>query len=293
MNIKHQEYSYLNLLKEILNNGEKRSDRTNTGVLSLFGKRMEFDLTKEFPLITTKRMWMKGIIEELLFFISGKTNSLLLESKGVNIWKGNTNKEYLEENNLPWNVGDMGPLYPFQWRHAGEKYEGCDKKYQGIDQLQQLINNIIIDPFSRRHIISAWDVANIKNMVLPPCHCLVQFYVGGDSDNNPKYLDCCLTQRSGDMFLGIPFNIASYSLLTYIICHLTNLTPRKFIHNLGDAHIYINHVEQIKEQLSRIPLPFPQLSINRNSKNIDDIKIEDINLINYDSWEPIKGIMAI
>lgn len=292
---KHPEYQYLNLLREILENGENRGDRTGTGTKSLFGKSMIFDLRDGFPLITTKNTWFKGIILELLFFISGKTDTKILESQGVNIWKGNTTIEYLQKYNLPWREGDMGPLYSFQWRHAGAEYTGCDSDYngKGIDQLQNTIDNIKKDPFGRRHIISAWDVTNIKNMALPPCHCFCHFYVGCDEFKNPKFLDCILYQRSGDMFLGVPFNIASYALLMSMIAHITGLVPRKLIHHLGDSHIYLNHIDQVKEQLTRTPMKFPQLSFNKLIENIDNFTIEDINLENYSSWPSIAGDMSI
>jgi dihydrofolate reductase/thymidylate synthase len=290
--IGHQETQYLDLLQKILENGKERPDRTDTGVISLFGQHMTFNLTNELPLITTKKMWQKGIIEELLFFISGNTNTKLLESKGVNIWKGNTSKDFMEKKDLKWEEGDMGPSYPFQWRHAGETYQGCNKEYKGIDQLQTTIDNIKKYPFSRRHVISSWDVANIDKMVLPPCHCLFQFYVDTDDENNPKYLDCSVYQRSGDMFLGIPFNIASYSILTVIFAHLTSLTPRNLIYNIGDAHIYKNHVELVKEQIARTPYPFPQLELG-DINSLNNITSNYIKFTNYKSWPPLKGDMAI
>ena len=297
----HPEEQYLNLLKRILREGENRDDRTGVGTKSLFGCNMEFDLRQGFPLLTTKQTWFKGIAKELLFFISGKTDTKILERQGVNIWKENTSAEYLEKYKFPWREGDMGPGYGHQWRHAGAKYMGCDVDYtgQGIDQLSDLIVGLKKDPFGRRHIISAWDVANIHWMALPPCHCFLQFYVGCDEKNNeddlsePKYLDCMMYQRSADMFLGVPFNIASYALLMHMIGHVTGLIPRRFIHNFGDAHIYTNHFDQVQEQLTRTPLPFPQLSFKENRTQIDDFTFDDIVLENYTSWPAIKGKMAI
>jgi dihydrofolate reductase/thymidylate synthase len=291
----HPEQQYLDLLNKILNEGDQRLDRTKVGTKSIFAPRMEFDLRDGFPLLTTKQTWFDGIKKELLFFISGKTDTKILESQGVKIWKANTTAEYLIKYNLPWREGDMGPGYPHQWRHAGAEYTGCDIDYtgQGVDQLQEVINSIKKDPFGRRHIISSWDVANIKLMALPPCHCLCQFYVGCNGIGIPTYLDCCLYQRSSDMFLGVPFNIASYALLMSIIGHLTGLIPRKFIHDLGDAHIYLNHIEQVKTQVGRVPYPFPKLKFNRQLTNIDDIQPNDIILENYKSYPKLVGEMAV
>lgn len=292
---KHPEQQYLDLLQAILLEGNRRIDRTQVGTLSVFGKRMEFDLREGFPLLTTKRTWFKGILEELLFFISGQTDTKLLEAKGVSIWQGNTSAEYLAKYGLPWRPGDMGPGYSFQWRHAGAEYTGCDADYtdQGIDQLQQVIDGIKNDPFGRRHIISSWNVKELKRMALPPCHCFIQFYVHCDADGKPHYLDCLMYQRSADMFLGVPFNIASYALLLSMVAHVTKLTPRKFIHDLGDTHIYLNHVDQVKEQCMRTPYPFPQLSFKRTIDNINDFTIDDVVLSNYKCHPPIKAEMAI
>ncbi|CAH6418354.1 Bifunctional dihydrofolate reductase/thymidylate synthase [uncultured virus] len=291
----HQEYQYLNLLAKILKEGDTRGDRTGVGTKSMFGQRMEFDLRKGFPLLTTKRTWFQGIKKELLFFISGKTDSKILESQGVNIWKDNTTSDFLSKRGLKWREGDMGQLYGHQWRHAGATYVGCDTDYsgQGTDQLAEVINSIRTDPFGRRHIISAWDAAHIKDMVLPPCHCMVQFYVGTDEACNPAYLDCTLYQRSADMFLGVPFNIASYALLMSLIGHITGLIPRRFIHNLGDAHIYLSHIDQVTEQLSRTPLPLPTISFSEVKSTIDDFELNDIILDHYQSWDPIKAQMAV
>lgn len=289
----HPEVVYLNLLQEILDKGNLRGDRTGVGTLSLFGMNMRFDLRLGFPLLTTKKMWFKGIKEELLFFISGSTNTKLLEAKGVNIWKDNTTTDFLSKRGLTWSEGDMGPSYGFQWRHAGATYQGADKNYheQGIDQLQLLIDGLANDPFSRRHIINSWNTAQVEEMVLPPCHCLCQFYVL--EEKGIRYLDCCLYQRSGDMFLGVPYNIASYALLTALIAKLVNYVPRYFIHNIGDAHIYTNHVEQVKIQLQRQPLPLPQLVIKQSPLIIDHYVSEDIVVSNYQSWDALTAKMAV
>lgn len=291
--LQHDEEQYLKILKNIRDNGDYRLDRTNVGTLSLSGQQMVYNLTNSFPLLTTKKTWFKGIVEELLFFIRGKCDANELETLGINFWKANTSKQYMEAYNLPWKEGDMGPLYPHSWRHYGAPYEGCDKEYLGIDQLGELIEGIKNNPYSRRHIVCSWNPCEINNMVLPPCHCMFQFYVG-NKDNSPYYLDCILTQRSGDMFLGIPFNIASYALLTYIIGNITGLQPRKLVHNISDAHIYMNHLDAVNQQLNRTPFPFPQLRIKRQLSSIDDnLTFDDFELIDYNSWGLIKAEMAI
>lgn len=293
LNQKHPEQQYLDLLNEILCEDNIRKDRTGVGIKSIFGRTMIFDLRKGFPLFTTKRVWFAGIKKELLFFIKGDCDSKKLEAQGVNIWQGNTSEKFLKDHNLPWKEGDMGPMYPFQWRHAGENYQGCDKEYKGIDQLQNVIDNIKKDPFSRRHIISAWDVANIDKMVLPPCHCFLQFYVATNLDEVPMYLDLAVYQRSADMFLGVPFNIASYALLLSMIAKLTGLIARKLIYNFGDLHVYSNHMDQVEEQIDRTPYPFCTLKFKREVENINDFKVEDIELIDYLHWPKLEGEMAI
>lgn len=283
------EYQYLNLLREILYYGQQTVDRTGVGTLSLFGRKMVFDLRSSFPLLTTKHVPFGMIKKELLFFVSGRTDTKILEAQGVNIWKDNTSTEELAKKNLPWREGDMGPGYGWQWRHAGADYQGCDVDYgrQGIDQIKNLIEGLKTKPHDRRHIISAWNVKDINNMALPPCHCFAQFYVDG------SWLDCLLYQRSADMFLGVPFNIASYALLTTIIGQLTGLKPRTLIHELGDCHIYLNHVEQVKQQLTRKPYAFPTLEVTRTLTDIDSLLITDFKLYNYQCHEKISGVMAI
>lgn len=291
---KHQEAVYLDLLKKICDEGEIRMDRTGTGTKSIFGVHMEFDLREGFPLITTKRTWFDGIKKELLFFLSGKTDTKILEDQGVKIWTGNTTKDFLSKRNLSWREGDMGPGYSHQWRHAGAKYTGCDSDYKntGVDQIKLVIDGIKNDPFGRRHIVNSWNVEQLNEMALPPCHCLFQFNVGSENGKQ-KYLDCSMYQRSADMFLGVPFNIASYALLMVIIGNITGLVPRKFIHNIGDAHIYLNHTEQVQEQISRTPLPFCNVILKRDINDVDDIKLDDIELQDYVSWPTIKAPMSI
>ena len=231
-------------------------DRTNVGTKALFGVSMEFDISERIPLITTKKLSYDLVIKELLFFISGKTDTRILEKQGVNIWKKIPLRS-AKELGLKYDEGDMGPGYGFQWRHFNEEYTSCDITYTGgIDQLANLIEGLRTDPFSRRHIFTAWNPCQIAEMALPPCHLLAQFNVSADR----RWLDCILYQRSGDMFLGVPFNIASYAMLTYMIAHVVGLKPRRLIHFLGDAHIYSNHGEQVKRQLSRTPKPFARLS---------------------------------
>ena len=287
----HPERSYLNLLKNIMEIKDVRNDRTGTGTLSTFGTQITFSMHGVIPVITTKRVWLRGVIEELLFFISGKTDTKILEKKGIKIWQGNTSSSFLAKSNLPWREGDMGPGYGFQWRHWGAEYKGCDHDYtgQGIDQLMNVINSIKNDPFGRRHIISSWNVADIDNMALPPCHCFAQFYISTCG----KYLDCVLYQRSADMFLGAPFNITSYCLLSYIIAHLTEKQPRTFNDAIGDAHIYINHIEQVKEQISKVPYHFPSLKISGNPCKLEDFNYASFKVEDYNCQSAIIADMAI
>lgn len=289
----HPEYAYLKALQDILIQGDQVIDRTGVGTKSLFGIKLEFDLRDGFPLLTTKDTWFTAIKEELLFFLSGKTDTKILESKGINIWKGNTSKEFLEKRGLPWREGDSGAGYGHQWRHFGAPYLGCDANYEGygIDQISILINNLKKDPYSRRHIVTAWNPLDLDNMALPPCHCFCQFNVGNNERGEPTYLDCALTQRSGDMFLGVPFNIASYALLMHIISLQVNLVPRKLVHIINNAHIYMNHIEQVKQQLERIPLPFPKVVITEKDWKI--VSGKDISVKNYVHYPKLSALMAV
>lgn len=291
----HPEYEYLNAMKKIQTTGESRMDRTGTGTISLFGDiKMEFDISERIPIITTKKVNYEHIIRELLFFISGKTDTKILEEHHIKIWKENTSRSFLDARGLnDYEVGDAGPFYSFQWRHWGAEYKGCDVDYsgEGIDQLSQVIRSIQEDPLSRRHILSAWNVSDLDKMALVPCHVLVQFNVSGDR----RHLDCMLYQRSADFFLGVPYNITSYSILTYMIAHITGLKPRKFIHVCGDAHIYNNHTSQVAKQLSRTPKPFAKLSFRRSAqlKKIDDFQFDNFVVEGYSSWDYIAGSMAV
>ena len=292
--ITHDEYQYLDIMR-LAKDGDSKPDRTGVGTRSIFApKSMVFDLTTSLPILTTKRVFYETIIKELLFFISGKTDTKLLSEQGVKIWEGNTKKEVLVGMGLPWNDGDGGPgFYGFLWRHWGAEYKGCEGDYtgQGVDQLQNLITGIRNDPHSRRHIITAWDPSRIALTPLPACHCMAQFYVSADR----KYLDCQLYQRSGDLFLGVPFNITSYALFTYMIAHVTGLKARRFTHVLGDAHIYNNHGEQVNRLLQRMPRPFPKLTFRNSTRihEIDDFTFDSFIIEGYTSWPAITAEMAV
>jgi len=300
----HEEYKYLHLLQKILNEGVVKGDRTGTGTKSIFGSQLKFDLSNSFPILTTKKVYWKGVVEELLWFIRGETNSKKLEAKGVNIWKGNTSREFLDKRGLDYPEGEIGPCYGFLWRYWGKQYPiwtfGNKEKTLvvneascssgGIDQLANVINTIKTNPNDRRMVVSAWDVANLDKMALNPCHLLYQFDV---SDGK---LNCQWYQRSVDTFLGLPFNISSYALLTCLVAKVTGLQPGKIIYAGGDTHLYLNHIEQAKEQMARTPFPFPQLVIKKDIKTLEDIEnlqFEDLVLENYQSHATIKALMAI
>ncbi|MCB9986876.1 MAG: thymidylate synthase [Rhodospirillales bacterium] len=261
---------YLDLMRHVLENGAKKEDRTGTGTLSVFGYQMRFDLSKGFPLVTTKKLHLKSIIHELLWFLAGDTNIKYLKDNGVRIWD-----EWADEN------GDLGPVYGYQWR----SWPAPDGAH--IDQIANLVNMIKKNPDSRRLIVSAWNPALIEQMALPPCHCLFQFYVADGK------LSCQLYQRSADIFLGVPFNIASYALLTMMIAQVCGLKPGDFVHTFGDAHLYSNHLEQTKEQLSRDPKPLPEMHLNPHVTNLFDFKFEDFELVGYESHPHIKAAVAV
>lgn len=261
---------YLDLLKTILDKGTQKHDRTGTGTISYFGYQMRFNLQEGFPLVTTKKVHLKSIIYELLWFLNGDTNVKYLQDHGVRIWN-----EWADAN------GDLGPVYGYQWRH----WRTPDGRE--IDQIANLIEGLKKNPDSRRHIVSAWNPADVDNMALPPCHTMFQFYVVDGR------LSCQLYQRSGDTFLGIPFNIASYALLTMMVAQVCGLKPGDFVHTIGDAHIYINHIEQVKLQLSRTPYPLPTMRINPEVKDIFSFKYEDFTLENYQCHPTIKGEISV
>ena len=261
---------YLDLCRRVLTEGTEKHDRTGTGTLSVFGHQMRFNLEEGFPLLTTKKLHLKSIIYELLWFLKGDTNVKYLQEHGVRIWN-----EWADEN------GELGPVYGHQWRSWPD--------YQGghIDQIIQLVEQIKKNPDSRRHIVSAWNVAEVNNMALPPCHTLFQFYVADGR------LSLQLYQRSADIFLGVPFNIASYALLLQMMAQVTGLKAGDFVHTFGDAHIYLNHIEQVKLQLTRDPRPLPKMLINPDVKDLLDFKFEDFQLVDYDPHPHIAGVVAV
>jgi len=293
---RYDENEYLNLIYYvIMKKLNVRSDRTLVGTHSSFGHQCRYDLTKGFPLFTTKRTFWKGIVHELLWMISGSTNSKILEQNNVNIWKGNGSREFLDNNGFrDRKEGDLGPIYGFQWRHLGAKYISSNHNYfgQGIDQLANVIDMIKNNPTSRRIIMNAWNVSDLSNMALPPCHILCQFYV--DADNHS--LSCHMYQRSADLGLGVPFNVASYSLLLHMIAHVCKLRVGEFIHSMGDAHVYSNHVDALKIQLSRSVRKAPQLEIidpENRLNNIDLFRAEHFKIVNYKPHKTIKMTMAV
>jgi thymidylate synthase len=261
---------YHELLEHVLQNGTQKHDRTGTGTISCFGYQMRFDLQEGFPMVTTKKLHVKSIIHELLWFLKGDTNIAYLKENGVRIWDEWADKD-----------GNLGPVYGHQWR------SWTTKNGETIDQIKQLLDTIHKNPDSRRLIVSAWNVADVENMALPPCHCLFQFYVADGK------LSCQLYQRSADTFLGVPFNIASYALLTLMIAQVCSLEPGEFVHTFGDVHIYNNHLEQVKLQLSRPFFPLPQMKLNPEIKNLFDFKFEDFELIDYQFHPAIKGEVSV
>ncbi|XP_018568721.1 thymidylate synthase [Anoplophora glabripennis] len=291
LNKEHEEYQYLNHIKNIIEKGVKRGDRTGVGTFSIFGAQMRYTLRDNiFPLLTTKRVFWRGVVEELLWFIRGNTNAFELSQKNVHIWDANSTRQFLDSVGLKdREEGDLGPIYGFQWRHFGAEYKDMhtDYKNKGIDQLAHVINTIKTRPNDRRIIMCAWNPVDIPEMALPPCHCLVQFYVANDE------LSCQLYQRSADMGLGVPFNIASYALLTYMIAHVTGLKPGEFIHTLGDSHVYLNHVDALQEQLKRKPRPFPTLKINKKVESIEEFTADDFELEGYKPYPKINMPMAV
>lgn len=262
--------AYLDLLNHIIDTGVRRDDRTGTGTIGCFGYQMRFDLSKGFPVLTTKKLHLRSIIHELLWFLKGDTNIKYLKDNGVRIWD-----DWADEN------GDLGPVYGYQWR----SWPNADGS--STDQIEKLVDQIKNNPYSRRHVVSAWNPSFIDEMALPPCHCLFQFYVSEGK------LNCQLYQRSADTFLGVPFNIASYSLLTMMIAQVCDLEPGEFVHSFGDVHLYTNHLDQVKEQLKRTPGKLPQMKINPEVKNLLDFTYEDFELLDYVAEPNIKAPIAV
>jgi thymidylate synthase len=287
--VNQSELSYLRLTKDIMDHGTVVEGRNGT-VMSSFGEKMTFDLTS-FPLLTTKKVGYKTILRELLWFIKGSTDNQELTDKNVHIWSGNASKEFLESRGLDYEEGDLGPIYGYQWRHFGHPYQDRHTDYtgKGYDQLKWLIQEIKDNPSSRRLILSAWNPAALDEMALPPCHILSQFYVNLKEGT----LSCQLYQRSGDMFLGVPFNIASYSFLTYILCKLTGYRPGSLIHILGDAHVYEEHFDAVKKQCKRVPKPFPTLVISDELTDIDAINETMFTIEGYEPYSAIKAPMKV
>jgi len=287
----HPENAYLDLLRRVLEKGAYQDDRTGVGCYSIFGDQIRFPIKDSFPLLTTKKVFWKGIVEELLWFLKGQTNNKLLKEKGVHIWDGNSTRDFLDKTGLShYEEDDCGAIYSFQWIHFGAAYKDCHTDYtnQGVNQIDWIVNEIKTNPNSRRIFMSAWNPADLKKMCLPPCHVSAQFHV-----RDGKYLSCHMYQRSCDTLLGLPFNIASYALLTYLIAAKTGLMPDELIISLGNVHIYSNHVEQVKEQLTREPLPWCTLEITDTDWDWDTLTSEKIKIHNYQSHAVIKAPMAV
>lgn len=290
------ENQYLALLQDVLTTGQLRNGR-NGNVYSKFGAKLDFDIKNSFPLLTTKQVFWKGVREELLWFIQGSTDAKVLANKGVHIWDGNSTREFLDSRKLvDYRDGELGPVYGWQWRHFNADYIPFDNRPEGfvpkgVDQLQNCIDLIKNDPMSRRIYMTAWNPQQLDQMALPPCHISYNFYVDICPTTGKKYLSTMMYQRSADLFLGVPFNIASTALLTYMVAHVTGCVPDKISIAICDAHIYEEHVEAVKEQLKRVPIAAPKLTINRTVENIDSFVSEDFTLENYYSHPTIKAKM--
>lgn len=283
-----QERKYLDLMRDVKRFGQLKSDRTGTGTYSMFGKHMQFDLSGNvLPLITTKKTFFSGVVKELLWFLRGQTNSKILDEQGVRIWNGNGSLENLQRLGFTdREEGDLGPIYGYQWRHWGRPYNGSGS-VSGKDQIGEIISTLRHNPESRRMILSAWNVSDVPQMALPPCHVMCQFYVTG------KRLHCNMYQRSADLFLGVPFNIASYALLTHMIAHVTGFTAERLTMFFGDCHVYTNHLDQVEEQISRTEFPFPVLVMSDGVRDIDDFGVSDLSLSGYTYHPAIAAPMAV
>ncbi|EIW79709.1 thymidylate synthase [Coniophora puteana RWD-64-598 SS2] len=301
---RHEEYQYLDLVRRVIDTGEPRADRTGTGTLALFAPpNLRFSLADgTLPLLTTKLTRRRAIIEELLWFVSGSTDSSVLRAKGIPIWDGNGSKAFLESRGLGHRrEGDLGPVYGFQWRFFGARYVDCETDYAAriVDQLAECIHKIKHSPTDRRIILSAWNPKDIPDMALPPCHMMCQFYVHtpapSSSPNTKPKLSCLMYQRSADLGLGVPFNIASYALLTHMVAHVTGTTAHELVIQLGDAHVYKDHVDALERQLdpARTPLPFPKLVLSPNVTDIDGFRYEDFKVVGYEHRGEIKMKMSV
>ena len=288
---RHEEYQYLDIVRDILTSGVRRGDRTGTGTLSKFGVTMRYSLRNgTLPLLTTKRVFWRGVAEELLWFVSGDTSAKKLQDKNIHIWDGNGSKEFLAKRGLGHREeGDLGPVYGFQWRHFGAEYGAMHDDYtgKGVDQLAQVVHTIKTNPTDRRIVLTAWNPAALSEMALPPCHMFAQFFVADGE------LSCQMYQRSADMGLGVPFNIASYALLTRMIAQVTGLRAGEFVHVIGDAHVYLNHVDALWTQLEREPRPFPKLVITGDASDIDSFSYEQFEVQDYKPHKSIKMEMAV
>lgn len=299
------EINYINLIKDILENGEESDDRTGTGTIRLFARELRFDISNSFPLYTTRKLYLKGIIEELLWFLRGETDSKILEDKDVNIWKGNTSREFLDKRGLTeYPEGEAGANYSWQWRNFGGSLSAgplfrqgerigtsIQKQKNGVDQIKTVLESLKSDPFGRRHLIVAWNPLQLELTPLPPCHYSIQFYV-----SKLKELSCKVCIRSQDVALGNPFNVASYAAMTYIFCNYLGYTPKDLIISMGDTHIYKNHIKPLKEQIEREPFDPPKLLINKDLntlKDIESLQYEDFVLQNYEHHPPIKMAMSV
>lgn len=290
------EYGYINLLKKVLTNGHYRSDRTGTGTIGLFGEQLRFDISETIPLLTSKFVSFDNIIKELLWFLKGQTDAKILSEQGVTIWNGNSTREFLDNRQLyEYEVGDIGPMYFFQVYHFNAEYKGCREDYEGkgFDQMKKLYESLKNDPFSRRHLLTTFNPMALDKSVLAPCHGIViQFYV---HEKDGKILSCHMYQRSVDLFLGLPYNIVSYALLTYIIAFQLDMKPGEIIISTGDTHIYLNHVEQIRQQLQNPIYPFPKVVLDPSIrfKTLGEIDVKDFQVVGYFSNKVISGKMAI
>lgn len=300
----HEERQYLSLVDRVINNGDYKLDRTKVGTRSIFGNMMRFSLRDNtIPLFTTKKVYWRGVVEELLFFLRGDTNTLHLSERGVHIWDAHSSATFLSSVDLGYRKeGDIGPMYGFQWRHFGAQYVDMDTDYtgKGVDQFADVLNRLKKNPTDRRIILSAWNPVDLPNMALAPCHVMAQFYAALDHVTGVYNLSCMMTQRSADLGLGVPFNVASYALLTHLIAHSVGMKAHELVYSTGDTHVYVNHIQPLKEQLTRTPRPFPKVDLSGWLVTEDPLSsfdlglsASDIKLVGYDPHPPIKMEIAV